>query len=89
MTEYTYKITGNLTYNDADTEDGFATVEIEDFITVEEMSAEKALELFLQENECYDFFGKLTQYDADTRGKKWSLFRDQNEGQTIRVEYAD
>ena len=90
MTTFTFKISGTLTYNDAaGTEDGFATVAINEFITVDEMSAEKALENFLEENKRYDFFGKLTQYDADTRGKKWSLFRDQNEGQTILVEYAD
>ena len=45
MTEYTYKIIGNLTYNDAaGTEDGFATVAINEFITIDEMSAEKALD---------------------------------------------
>lgn len=55
--EYTYKITGNITYNEAETEDGFDTVEIEEYITINEMSAEKALEIFLAENEQFDFSG--------------------------------
>ena len=80
MTEYTYKIAGNITC------DGFETVEIEEYITIAEMSAEKALETFLTENEQFDFFGSLKTCDVETGGRKGATFRDQNEDQTIDVD---
>ena len=87
MTTFTFKISGTLTYNDAaGTEDGFATVAINEFITVDEMSAEKALENFLEENKRYDFFGKLKTCDTKTHGKKGATYKDQKENQTIDVE---
>ena len=87
MTTFTFKISGTLTHNDAaGTEDGFATVAINEFITVDEMSAEKALENFLEENKRYDFFGKLKTCDTKTHGKKGATYKDQKENQTIDVE---
>lgn len=86
---YTYKIEGNVTYNDADTEDGFATVEISETVEVEEMSAQAAFDKFFAENEQYEFYGSLNTCDAETRGKKGATFKDQNEGQTIEVELLE
>lgn len=87
MKEYTYKITGKITFTDScDVESGIETVCIEEHITIGERSAAKALESFLSENHQFDFFGKLTQVDAETRGGNWAQYRDQNEDQTIMVE---
>jgi hypothetical protein len=86
MTEYTYEITGTITYNQAETEDGFKTVEIDETITIDVMSAEKAFETFLSQNEQYDFFGTLKTCDAETMGCNGATFRDSNEGQTIDIE---
>ena len=79
----TYEIKGTITYNQAENEDGFETVEIQEYQEAE--SATEAFDIFLEENEQYDFFGKMTMYDADTRGKKWATYQDQNEGQQIDV----
>ena len=86
---FTYKITGNITYNHAETEDGFATVEIDEKINVEEMDAKKAMEVFLEENEHYNFFGSLKTCDAETGGKKAATFRNQNENQTIDIDLVE
>jgi hypothetical protein len=83
----TYKIEGNITYNQADTEDGFATVEILEYQEAE--NATEALEKFLEDNTQYDFFGKMTMCDADTRGEKWARYADQNEDQFISVDIVE
>lgn len=88
---FTYRITGQITYNDADTEDGILTVDIDEEITVEEitveeMSACEAFDTFLAENEQYEFYGSLTTCDVETGGKKGATYRDQNADQTINVD---
>jgi len=84
----TYKIEGNLTYNQSEeTEDGFCNTEISEYIEAE--NAPEALDLFLEENEQYDFFGRMTLCDADTRGRKWAKFVDQNERHFINVEIVE
>ena len=84
----TYKIEGNLTYNQCEeTEDGFCDTEISEYIESE--SAPEALDLFLEENEQYDFFGRMTLCDSDTRGCKWAKFSDQNQGHYLMVEVVE
>ena len=83
---FNYKITGQITYNDAETEDGFLTVEIDEEVEIDEMSADEAFNQFLIENEQYEFYGSLKSCDAETYGKKGATYYDQNEEQTIKVE---
>ena len=80
----TYKIIGDVTYNEAETEDGFDTVEIDEF--VEGSTAIAAFENFMEDNRQYDFFGHCTDVDAETRGGVWAVFQDRNKGQRIFVE---
>lgn len=85
MKKFTYNITGQMTYNDADTKDGFETVEIDETIEIDEMSPSTALAKFLEENEQYEFYGSLKTCDAETHGKKGATYRDQNEHQTVNI----
>ena len=86
---YTYSIKGQATYNDADTESGFATIDLDETVETSEMSAQAAKDKFFTENEQYDFFGNLKTFDQETGGKKGATFTDQNEGQTIDVELVE
>ena len=86
---YTYLIKGIVTYNDAETESGYESIEINEEIDVDELGAQNALNLFLKENEQYDFYGLLTSCDAETRGNKGASFCDQNEDQSIEVELVN
>jgi hypothetical protein len=87
MTTYTYKITGNVTYNESDeTEDGLVEVQIEEYVEVDEMSAHAAFEKFFEENAQYEFYGSLKTCDQETYGKKGATYRDQNEGQTVDID---
>lgn len=83
----TYKIEGNLTYNQAATEDGFEDVNISR--EVEADNASEALDLFLEKNGQFDFFGGMDLCDADTRGGKWAKFSDQNQGHYLMVEIVE
>lgn len=83
---YTYSIKGQVTFNDAETESGFATVTLDATIETDEMSAQAAKDKFFSENEQYDFFGNLQTCDQATGGKKGATFTDQNNDQTIDVE---
>jgi hypothetical protein len=83
---FTYKITGKITWNEAETEEGYETIEIDEKVQVEEKSASEAFAQFLKENEQYEFYGSLKSCDAKTGGKIGATFRDKNEGQTIDVD---
>lgn len=84
---YTYTISGDITFNEADTESGFETIEIRETVEVAQMGAEKALFSFLEsQQERYSFFGKLISCDAETKGNRGATFHDGNESQTIDVE---
>jgi len=86
MEIFTYNITGQMTRNDADTDDGFETVEIYETIEIDEMSPSTALAKFLEENERYEFYGSLKTCDAETRGKKSETYRDSYEHQTVNID---
>lgn len=74
---YTYKIEGQVNYNEAETDEGYATVEISETVEVDEMSAEAAKERFFAENPQYDdFFGSMKSCDQETRGKKGATYKD-------------
>lgn len=86
---YTYSIVGDVTYNDAETEDGMLKVKIDETVEIKEKSTEKALEVFFEENNQYEFYGSLKTVDAETYGKKGATYRDQNENQTIDVDLIE
>lgn len=83
---FEYKITGQITYNEAETEEGRDTVDLVETVEVDDMSAGGAFKKFLDENEQYEFYGNLKTVDAETGGKKGATYCDQNEDQTIEVE---
>ena len=82
-----YLVSGTMTYNEADTEDGFDTVSV--YAEVPAENAEHALDVFMGEHPYVEYWGKLTQYDADTRGKKWAEFYDQTECQRVMVTLVE
>ena len=86
---FTYSIKGQVTYNEADTKTGFETINIDEVIHIDDMSAEAAKDKFFADNEQYDFFGSLMTCDAKTYGKKGATFSDQGESQIINVELID
>ena len=81
-----YRIKGELTYNETETEAGFPTVEIDEEFESEAECCIDALAPFLEAHPEYDYFGSLKTCDAETYGKKRAHFYDQNEEQTIDVE---
>lgn len=83
---FTYKITGQITYNEAETKEGYSTINIEEEVSIDEKSASAAFEHFLEENEQYDFFGSLQTCDAETGGEIGATYRDQNADQTIDID---
>lgn len=87
--DYRYSIKGRITYNEAETDSGFKTVDIDESVDVDERSCVAALEKFLDDNPQYDFFGTLKTCDVETAGEKGATFRDQNEDQTIDVELIE
>jgi len=85
MEKYTYNITGQMSHNDADTDNGFETVAIDEEIEIFEMSPATALSLFLENNERYEFYGHLETCDAKTHGKSGATYRDKNERQVVDI----
>jgi predicted chitinase len=87
---YTYRITGKVNYNEAETEDGNQTVELNETIETEELGAESALRQFFDDNPQYDDFYSLKTCDAETRGEKGATFKDRtDETRWIDVELVD
>jgi hypothetical protein len=82
-----YLVDGIMTYNEAGAEDGFENIAV--YAEVPAENASDALDVFLCENPGVEYWGKLTQYDADTRGKKWAEFYDQNECQRVMVTLVE
>jgi len=82
---YTYAIEGTLTYNEAETDSGFAAVAIESQVTIDQQSPQMALDTFLGENDQYTFMGRLTTCDSETGGKLAATFIDLSEDQVIDV----
>jgi len=46
-------------------------------------TAEEALEIFLKENQEFDFFSKIIRRCSETNGKRWAEVRDQDAGHRI------
>lgn len=83
---YTYKIEGLVNHNDADNDEGYATVGVIETVEVDEMSVEAAKEKFFAENEQYDdFFDAMKNCDQETHGKKGATYKD-SQGRVIEVE---
>lgn len=76
---YTYQIKGQVNYNDAETEDGNLTIEINETVEIDELGAESALRAFFAENEQYDDFFDLKTCDQETYGKKGASFTDRTD----------
>jgi len=89
MSTFEYRIKGQVTCSEADTDDGFATVEIDEIVEIDEMSPEAAKERFFEQNAQYKFYGSLKTCDAETGGKKGATYKDQNEDQTIEVDLLE
>jgi len=71
---FTFAIKGIVTCNTAETETGFCNVEIDECIEIDEISAQKAKNKFFEENEAYEYHGKLIKCDAQTGGLKYQLY---------------
>lgn len=88
---YTYTIKGHVNYNEAETEEGYATIEIDEIIEMEELGAQEAKDKFFEENTQYDdFFGSAKTCDKETHGKKGASFIYQNNPEiTLDVDLAE
>lgn len=75
----TYQIKGHVNCNDAETDDGNLTVEINENVTTDELGADAALRKFFAENEQYDDFFDLKTCDQETYGKKGASFIDRTD----------
>lgn len=87
---YTYSITGQANCNDADTESGTLTANIDATIQVNELGAEAALRKFFSANEQYDDFFSLISCDQETYGNIGASFVDRtNNDRHIDVDLID
>ncbi len=74
---YTYKITGPVNYNEAETEDGYATVNLDETFEVAELGCQNAKDKFFEQNPQYDdFFGRARSHDVKTCGNELARFVD-------------
>lgn len=71
---YTYQIKGQVNWNDAETEDGNLTVEIDETVNTDQLGADVALGKFFAENGQYDDFFYLK-----TCGEKGASFVDRTD----------
>ena len=85
---FTYTIKGQVNYIEAETDEGYDTIGIDETIDIDEMSAQKAKDIFFEKNPQYDdFFGSMKTCDAETHGGKCATFIDRTDaGRTIDVE---
>jgi len=85
----TYRIQGQLTYNEAETESGRETININEKFNSDADNCHEAFGEFLADHEEFDFFGSLKSCDVETSGKKGATFYDSNEEQWIDVDLED
>lgn len=71
-----YRITGHVNYNEAENEEGYETVEIDEIVEVDELGAGAAFDKFFAENEMFDSWFMLKSCDPETRGKVSASFID-------------
>ena len=86
---HVYSIKGQVTHNQADNEDGFGTVNIDETVDIDVKSTSDAYDKFFTEHPEYDFFGALQTCDAETHGGIGATYRDQNEDQTVDIELIE